>query len=339
MPKISVIVPVYKVEDYLNRCVDSILDQTYKDFELILVDDGSPDNCGQMCEGYAAKDSRVFVIHKKNGGLSDARNAGIERALQNGCEYIVFIDSDDWVSDDYLEKLYDAAEQNGSDLAVCAIKNVYDESWKGEDFKDEDLECETVDKLTALKRIRAKWSFVVAWNKLYKASIFNNVRYPVGKIHEDEYVIHRIIQECEKVTAISDKLYYYFHRGASIMGAPKFPNRFNYYYALFDRAMLYGQNGYKELLKNCIDDYFGNIALDYKFLRKNKDKKTSKQLIKIMERHGQELGKLIDYSVYDCYQVTIDKDNYDFGEKVRSLKYYYKQFGLKRIIKKVLHLK
>ena len=112
MPQISVIVPIYKVEQYLERCVDSILNQTFTDFELVLVDDGSPDNCGAICDEYAKKNERIVVIHKENGGLSDARNAGIEWALNNsGSEWITFIDSDDWVHIDYLEYLYNSAKK------------------------------------------------------------------------------------------------------------------------------------------------------------------------------------------------------------------------------------
>ena len=117
---ISVIVPVYNVEKYLNRCIDSILAQTFTDFELILVDDGSPDNCGKICDEYAAKDSRIHVIHKANGGLSDARNAGIDWAFANSnSEWVTFMDSDDWIPDNYLFELYHACVQNLSQVAIC----------------------------------------------------------------------------------------------------------------------------------------------------------------------------------------------------------------------------
>ena len=133
MPKISVIVPVYKVEKYLNRCVDSILAQTLSDFELILVDDGSPDNCGIICDDYQSKDNRVVVIHKENGGLSDARNKGIERALTNGeSEWITFIDSDDYVNERYLELLFSAAINNQVDLSCCGLKKFNGDSAVGE---------------------------------------------------------------------------------------------------------------------------------------------------------------------------------------------------------------
>ena len=122
MPTISVIVPVYKVEKYIHRCVDSILNQTFSDFELILVDDGSPDNCGAICDEYAAKDSRVVVIHQENGGLSAARNAGIDWAFANSdSQWLSFIDSDDWVHPEYLQKLLDTAVNNSAEVAFCTL--------------------------------------------------------------------------------------------------------------------------------------------------------------------------------------------------------------------------
>ena len=120
--KISVIVPIYKVENYLKRCIDSIRKQTYQNLEIILVDDGSPDMCGEMCERYAQEDSRIRVLHKENGGLSDARNVGIEAATG---EYIAFVDSDDWIDDKMYEVLYDTLLKCDADIAECSYRNLY----------------------------------------------------------------------------------------------------------------------------------------------------------------------------------------------------------------------
>ena len=132
---ISVIVPVYKVEEYIYRCVDSILAQSFKDFELILVDDGSPDNCGKICDEYAQKDKRITVIHKENGGLSDARNTGIDWALKNS-NWITFIDSDDWVHTDYLKNLYNAVKENNVDISVCGYVNTTGLSVSGKGLRN-----------------------------------------------------------------------------------------------------------------------------------------------------------------------------------------------------------
>ena len=145
---LSVIVPIYNVEDYLNRCVDSIINQTYKNLEIILVDDGSPDNCPQMCDDYAKKDSRIRVVHKENGGLSDARNAGMKVATG---EYVSFIDSDDYISLDFYETLFQTMVDNDSDIVECSVVKFY-ENEKFDEYSD-DLKVtnyETVDALDGL---------------------------------------------------------------------------------------------------------------------------------------------------------------------------------------------
>ncbi|RGM21729.1 glycosyltransferase family 2 protein [Eubacterium sp. OM08-24] len=162
---ISVIVPVYKVEEYIYRCVDSILAQSFKDFELILVDDGSPDNCGKICDEYAQKDKRITVIHKENGGLSDARNTGIDWALKNSnSNWITFIDSDDWVHTDYLKNLYNAVKENNVDISVCGYVNTTGE----DDLHTKNSEINTLLCTPEDFFINNNINAVVAWGKLYK---------------------------------------------------------------------------------------------------------------------------------------------------------------------------
>lgn len=202
MPKISVIVPVYNVEKYLNRCIDSILDQTFVDFECILVDDGSPDNCGKICDEYANKDERIRVIHKENGGLSDARNAGIESAQG---EYLSFIDSDDWIHPQMLEILYDGIVKNDVMLSVCAYEETKDEK-PFEKIENVNFDIRngidflTEDNVTA----------VVAWNKLYNKNLFEDIRYPIGKLHEDEFVTYKILYKAGNIAFCNEKMYMYF---------------------------------------------------------------------------------------------------------------------------------
>ena len=213
MPEISVIVPIYKVEKYISRCVDSILAQSFADFELILVDDGSPDNCPQICDEYAKKDDRIVVIHKRNGGLSDARNAGIDAAKG---EWLAFIDSDDYVHEDYLGNLYNAAVENGADLAVCDFVRVND----GEEVIEDEHGFDglvTEDKNTLFEYLYSNWRIRPAWNKLYKKEIFSDLRFAFGKIHEDEFAIHHVLWNCRKAVIIKDGLYYYRIRQNSIM--------------------------------------------------------------------------------------------------------------------------
>lgn len=206
MPLISVVVPVYKVEPYLRRCVDSILAQTFTDFELILVDDGSPDNCGAICDEYAQKDSRVHVIHQENGGLSAARNAGIDWAFANSdSQWISFVDSDDWVHPQMLEQLYHAALEHDVKVSICGYQETNgEEIWSGKE--------EFSSKLWPIEQFYVEHSVnaTVAWGKLYHRECFADIRYPVGKIHEDEYVTYRILFALEQVAATESPMYAYF---------------------------------------------------------------------------------------------------------------------------------
>lgn len=207
--KISIIVPIYNVELYLRKCVDSILTQTYKNLEIILVDDGSPDNCAVICDEYAQKDNRIRVIHKKNGGLSDARNAGME--IMTG-DYVGFIDSDDWIEPMMYEKLLDNMLAFNADISFGGVAD--------ETEKDGIVECTKVsnygdtpfaeDRISAMKRyFNGSWS---AWDKLYKAEIFKNIRYPVGEINEDEAIVLDVLDCAEKVCYTNEVFYHYMKR-------------------------------------------------------------------------------------------------------------------------------
>ena len=163
MPLISVIVPIYNVEKYLDRCVDSIINQTYKNLEIILVDDGSPDNCPQMCDDYAKKDSRIKVVHKENGGLSDARNVGMEVATG---EYVSFIDSDDYISLDFYETLLETIVDNDSDIVECGVVKFYEDN--SFDKYSDDLKVTNYDTVDGLEGLINENPFKQhVWNKLY----------------------------------------------------------------------------------------------------------------------------------------------------------------------------
>ena len=213
-PLISVIVPIYNVEKYLARCVDSIVNQTYKNLEIILVDDGSPDRCPQMCDDYAEKDSRIKVVHKNNGGLSDARNAGM--AVATG-EYISFIDSDDYVSDDFFECLLNVMNKENSDIAECSVVKFYEDN-RFDEFSD-DLSVKTYDTQDAMSALIAENPFHQhVWNKLYKTELVKDIPYAVGKLNEDEFWTYRVFGRANKVARLNKTMYYYFQRSSSIMG-------------------------------------------------------------------------------------------------------------------------
>lgn len=212
-PLLSIIVPVYDVERYLQKCIDSILAQTFTDFELILVDDGSPDNCPALCDAAAAKDARIRVLHQKNGGLSAARNAGLDVARG---EWIGFVDSDDYIAPEMYEILYKAVQSTGADLALCDYVKV-DETGA---LCTQTHVAVPQKSLTGRELLqKAYWTTVqIACNKLYHRTIFAQLRYPVGKLNEDFFVIPEICLNTQKAVVVPDVLYYYVQRGDSIMG-------------------------------------------------------------------------------------------------------------------------
>ena len=210
---VSIIVPIYRVETYLRRCVDSILKQTYKDIEVILVDDGSPDNCGKICEELALNDCRIRVIHKKNGGLSSARNAGLQIAKG---EYICFVDSDDWIAENYVECLLRTIFSYNADMSACNLQKIHDGD------EQQTKQSDKVDLIDDEKYLCAltESSFAgYAWNKMFRAAIIES-----NSLHFDEQIFNgedlpfvlEYLQYCNKVAYIKNVLYYYYIRPGSI---------------------------------------------------------------------------------------------------------------------------
>lgn len=221
--KISVIVPVYKVEPYLRRCLDSIVNQTYRKLEIILVDDGSPDNCGMICDEYAAKDERVRVIHQKNAGLSAARNAGL-RIASGDC--LGFVDSDDWVELEMFETLLNGLQDIGADIAVCG---------RYEEYKDHKVpycwpEVQVLDTEHAVGELLKNDRLQnLVWDKLYRRELFEEIWFPEGKTFEDMAVMHWLFLRAKKVVCLPVVMYHYLHRAGSIVGDISLKSRFNHY--------------------------------------------------------------------------------------------------------------
>ncbi len=211
-PEISIIIPVYNSEKYLRACLDSVLDQTFTDFELILVDDGSPDRCGGICDEYADKDERVRVCHIENSGSSAARNYGIDRARG---KYLGFIDSDDYIDKDMYRVLYDNLKKEDADLSMCGLYDVYG----GEIINMVEKPIyRTMDaEETILTVMEAKLTSVTPVNKLYKKELFKGIRYPVGEDSgEDASIIVELLLRCKKTVMTTEQKYYYIHREGSI---------------------------------------------------------------------------------------------------------------------------
>ena len=210
---ISVIIPVYNVEEFLERCIKSIIEQTYKNLEIILVNDGSTDSSGKMCDIYEKKDKRIKVIHKKNGGLSDARNVAID--ICKG-KYITFVDSDDFVFKKYIENLYTSLKENDADISTCSYI----------EFSSEVKHIETkpanivYNNILALENMLYQKNVTTsAWAKLYKKTLFKNIRYPKGKICEDLDTTYKLFSKSKKIVITNKKDYFYFQRPNSIINS------------------------------------------------------------------------------------------------------------------------
>ncbi len=214
-PLVSVIVPVYKVEKSLNRCVESIVGQTYFNMEIILVDDGSPDNSGELCDEWASRDSRIRVIHKANGGLSDARNVGA--AAAKGV-YVCFVDSDDYVARDFCEALVRLMRENDAELAICGVADVYADHTDVP--SEQDVRVLTPEE--TLSDIFLNRTLMVGVPpRMYPAWLAKEVQEPVGKTHEDSFVVVDFISRVNKVVVDTKPRYYYCHNEGTITSTPK----------------------------------------------------------------------------------------------------------------------
>ena len=267
MPQISVIVPVYKVEKYLKRCVDSILSQTFTDFELILVDDGSPDGCPQICDQYAQQDDRVYVIHQQNGGLSAARNAGIDWAFANSnSQWLTFVDSDDWIHPQTLEVLLKAARDNHVDVSICGFQKTNGE--EGAISSDFSVELWTPENFY----VQYVTSAVVAWGKLYKKECFSEIRYPVGRLHEDEFVTYRILFQCEKIAFVDTPLYAYFQNSDGIMKSVWTRRRMDVLVAYEQQIAYFKYHHFKKAETRAIQSLFWCVQKQLDMVLKSGDK-------------------------------------------------------------------
>ena len=293
---ISVIVPIYNVEKYLSQCIDSIINQTYKNIEIILVDDGSPDSCDEICDEYAKKDDRIKVIHKENGGLSDARNHGIDLATG---KYIAFVDSDDYINEQYLEKLYNAIIDNNTQVSQCNFIIV-------EDNKNEILKrgytgnIKTKSGYNMIKEISTKkcWENIIICNKLYSAKLFNDIRFPVGKIHEDEFVTPKILYNVDNIAIVKEYLYNYRKNQNSITGKNFKIERLDVLEAYEERLYFFEQRGEKELYELTMKTYLGKIRECYIKTKKyieNSEEIQKKLILKYRENYRCALSfKYID---------------------------------------------
>ena len=262
-PLISMIVPVYRVERYLDRCIRSIISQTYQNLEIILVDDGSPDKCGEICEAFAKNDSRIRVYHKQNGGLSDARNFGVEHA--HG-EYMAFVDSDDYIAPHYIEYLLNLLNKYHADISACCMAQTYEDTVDygiNEEIPNERL-------LTGKEACRELLGtlymvLVTAWGKLYRSDIVKKYPFPVGKIHEDEATTCKYYYEANRVAVGNRCLYAYFQNQESIMHTKGNSIKPDVIWAFEHRACFFEEHNESKLAKNAwsiLYNYYVRDSID-----------------------------------------------------------------------------
>ena len=270
-PLISVIVPVYNVEAYLNRCISSILNQSYNNLEVILVNDGSTDESGEICNKYASIDTRVKVIHKENGGLSDARNKGLECFSGN---FITFIDSDDFVHIKYIETLYNICKKSDLKVAICNYLKT-SESTINNVLKNEDIS--TISSREALSHKDGEWNtmMITAWGKLFHKSLWNELRFPKGMLYEDSATIYKAIYAAEEVAYTLEPLYYYYFNENSIMNSSYSLKKWDCFPINEEKIEFYRKNNELVLAHFETIKYLGDVLNHYyycnMFYKKNKN--------------------------------------------------------------------
>lgn len=329
---ITIIIPIYQVEKYLRKCIDSVLSQTYKNLEIILVDDGSTDSSPEICEYYQKKDSRIKVIHKENGGLSDARNAGMKIATG---KYIGFIDSDDYIKSDMYQVLYENIVKTNADISICdflAIKES-DANYNREERKQDINEYNTIEALRLLieNKIRS-----YAWNKLYKRELLEGIQFPKGKKMEDLAVMYKIFEKAEKVVYTNKTEYYYLQRSSSILGNIDMQLTNDLYEFVTERYQ-YIIRKYPELRESLNIDRIRYILIYHKNIALLSNKKAYKENKLITEYlFFKEVFK--KYKNVICFNIGImSKLEYKLLYFSRGL--FFRYYQVKKILKKAIKKK
>ena len=305
---ITVIVPVYNIKDYVEKCIVSLVNQTYSNLEIILVDDGSTDGSGDICERFAVQDNRIIVLHKPNGGLSDGRNYALDRAKG---ELIAFVDGDDWIHPQMYELMYATMKETDADIVTCRLER-RDEGFARRRYRQRELDVKLLTGAEALCDNIAT-PLVVAFNKLYRREIFADIRYPKGKLHEDEYVIHRIFYKCARVAVTDKPLYFYVAREGSITSR-MIPQRIdNALEALGDRVEFSYNMGWDEVMSAVLSQYCDYCIDSFVDVRAGRYPALDDRYMDILwQTEHDMLAKYPDISVGEKYRrFAISPEEYD----------------------------
>ena len=319
---VSIIIPVYNVENYLLRCVESILKQTYENIEIILSDDGSKDKSGQLCDSLALKDKRIKVLHCENKGLSEARNRGLRIA---GGKYVCFVDSDDWVDKDFVLKLLYTLKKTKSDISECKFKRTTDAEAKG----NKNGSISSLDTKSALDLLcddnYAK--HIVVWNKMYKKSLFDKIEFPIGKLHEDEFTTHKLFSKATKVGFVDDELYFYFFNKNSITASKIIDKRLDSIEAYLERMTFFEANHYDDLKKKTSRLLFKNFC-DYVSYKKSDFLDYKAFFHKLKRLYNMNKNKIYcDYlSKIEKFFYFLSRFSINWLKHVKLASYYCKRF-------------
>lgn len=308
-PALSIIVPVYNAEKYLCKCIDSILEQTFADFELILVDDGSRDASGAICDRYAARDGRVKVIHKENGGISSARNAGLESARGG---YVGFVDSDDWIAPEMYRRLYESAFGAHADIAMCDFR------------RDSDAEAPTgkstaklLDGIDCIDKIyeRRSFKFKVVWNKIFKKSLFENRKFPNIRVKEDQYLLTQLYFDANRVASIDEKLYCYAHNESSITNKAFGENDMDVFELIRYREGFFRGNKLKKLYRKNLLYHFKMIKSCYfKSLKRfGKQHRFTRMIAEDFSRNYKRFASCDSFSFRNRLRLILFKIRHDLS--------------------------
>ena len=299
---VTVIIPIYCVETYLEQCINSVVQQTHTELEIILVDDGSPDQCPVICDAWAKRDSRIIVIHKKNGGLSDARNAGIDRANGN---YIMFVDSDDWIEPNMVECMLSVLEEQQADICACGIFYEYPQK-----TSIREVDSFVGSPTETYKRLYDETRYPVsAWNKLYSRKCWNKLRFPTGKICEDAFTTYLLIDQAQTIVQLSTPYYHYRIRDNSIMTSQfsvkkmdeeeAWRNNYLFIKEHYPEHARAAYNFYLLRVNGLINTITKELRTDYQKEYKNLNAILKKNMGYILFESGLPLKRRFRY-IYDC---------------------------------------
>ena len=262
MELVSIIIPIYNIEDYLDRSIRSAVGQTYKNLEILLIDDGSTDSSPEICDRWAKNDSRIKVIHRKNSGVSVSRNIGL--AMATG-DYILQLDSDDYMALYTVEHLIMTARNQNADMVICNFVRGVDDHYCFEET--ENPEVKMVNPAYTLAQIyngaNDALRYTVPWCKLYRKELLEGITYPAGKIFEDIYITHTVIDRCSRIALLEESLFYYYHRENSIMNAVFSFQKLDYLQALVDRVHFFEERGMTDLQQKAYDELLHSLVWEY----------------------------------------------------------------------------